>query len=105
MDKLPIEYQEYLKRWNQLDGRSTVREFWIPVLVNFVVAILFGIIGAIVGTNILGSLFGLAVLIPNITVMVRRLHDTGKSGWYYWWVLLPLVGWIILLLALIKDSE
>lgn len=105
MDKLPIEYQEYWKRWNDLEGKSDLREFWIPVLVNIVISILLGIIGAIISTNLLASLFSLATLIPGITVMVRRFHDTGRSGWYWLWLLLPFIGWIIVIIALIQPSK
>lgn len=43
------------------------------------------------------ALFMLATLLPNISVMVRRLHDTARSGWWYWIVLVPLIGFIVLL--------
>ena len=105
MDKLPYEYQEFWKRWNDIEGQSDVREFWIPVLVNFIISILLSIIGFIIGTDFLGGLFGLAIIIPNITVMIRRFHDTGRSGWYWLWNLLPLIGWIIVIIALIQPTK
>ena len=105
MDKLPIEYQEFWKRWSDFDGKSDVREYWIPVLMNIVISILFSIIGLIIGGAILGSLFGLAIFVPNIAVMIRRFHDTGRSGWYWLWLFLPFIGWIIVILALIQPSK
>lgn len=43
------------------------------------------------------AIFMLATLLPNISVMVRRLHDTARSGWWYWIILIPLIGFIVLL--------
>ncbi|HHB81462.1 MAG TPA: DUF805 domain-containing protein, partial [Aliiroseovarius sp.] len=43
------------------------------------------------------GLFMLATFLPNISVMVRRLHDTDRSGWWYWIVLVPLIGFILLI--------
>ncbi len=52
------------------------------------------------------GIFMLATLLPNISVMVRRLHDTGRSGWWYWIALIPIVGFIVLLIfAMSKGSE
>ena len=50
-------------------------------------------------------LFILAFFIPSIDVLVRRLHDTGKSGWFYFIAFIPIVGAIILLVFLGKDSQ
>jgi len=105
MNKLPIEYQEYWKKWNDIEGKSNVREYWIPTLINIVIAALLGIIGIIISTDLLAGLFSLATLIPSITVVIRRLHDTGRSGFYWLWVLLPIVGWIIVIIALIQPSK
>jgi uncharacterized membrane protein YhaH (DUF805 family) len=48
--------------------------------------------------SIFGSVFWLALIIPSISVSVRRLHDLDKSGWWWWLWLLPLIGWIIMLI-------
>lgn len=50
-------------------------------------------------------LYSLAVLLPGLAVAVRRLHDIGKSGLFYLFVFIPLVGAIILLVWFCKDSE
>ncbi|WP_313359478.1 DUF805 domain-containing protein [Empedobacter sp.] len=50
-------------------------------------------------------LYSLAVFIPNLVVVVRRLHYTGKSGWYYLIGLIPLLGAILLIIALVTDSQ
>ena len=65
---------------------------------------LAGIVAAS-GTSVLGSLYGLAVLIPSIAVSVRRLHDTNRSGWWLLIALVPLIGAIVLLVFMAQDSQ
>jgi len=105
MDNLPVEYQEFWKKWNVFDGKSTVREFWMVVLINFVIGIVLGIIVTLLNLPILSTLWGLAIIIPQWAIMIRRFHDTGRSGWYWLWILLPLIGWIIVIIALIQPSK
>ncbi len=54
--------------------------------------------------SILLLVFVLATILPNISVMVRRLHDTGRSGWWYWIGIIPLVGFIILLVFFVTKG-
>ncbi len=105
MDNLPVEYQEFWKKWNVFDGKSTVREFWMACLINIVIGIIIGIIARLIGLGIITSLWGLAVIVPNWAVMIRRFHDTGRSGWNSLWVFLPIPGWIILIIFLIQESK
>ena len=87
-------------------GRATRSEYWYFVLFNMVVsAVLSGLAQASNGLAIISVLYSLAVFIPGLAVAVRRLHDVGKSGWWYFIVLVPCVGFIILLLDLIKESQ
>jgi uncharacterized membrane protein YhaH (DUF805 family) len=114
-----------LKRYAQFTGRSTRREFWMWVLFIIIVTIVLSILDGMLGlgghnsygsTNLSGpgatgysygaatrggwltNLFSLAVLVPNIAVSVRRLHDVNRSGW---WILMPfapyVVGFILML--------
>jgi uncharacterized membrane protein YhaH (DUF805 family) len=53
----------------------------------------------------LAGLFTLAVLVPSLAVAVRRLHDTGRSGWWLLLVLIPVVGWIVLLVFMVEAGE
>lgn len=50
-------------------------------------------------------IWGLATLVPGISLSVRRLHDVGKSGLYLLWALLPIAGWIIVIVQYAKDSQ
>ena len=56
-------------------------------------------------SGVLSNLYSLAVFLPSLGVLVRRLHDVGKSGWFFLIVLIPLIGAIWLLVLLFKDSE
>ena len=89
------------------EGRADRKEFWYFVLANFCISIMIGIIdGLIFGTGhaYLGSLYSLAVLLPNLGVSVRRLHDIGKSGWWLLLSLIPVIGTIVLLVWACKPS-
>ncbi len=55
--------------------------------------------------GLLGGINMLIVLIPGIAVSVRRLHDTDRSGWWLLICLIPLIGSIVLLVFLVKDSK
>ncbi len=95
-------------------GRASRSEFWFFFLFAMLCIIVATIVDRILGTTFkfanpatgleqsLGygyvySLVALALFLPNLAVMVRRLHDTGRSGWWYWIVLIPLVGAILLI--------
>ncbi|MDE6787482.1 MAG: DUF805 domain-containing protein, partial [Muribaculaceae bacterium] len=55
--------------------------------------------------SIASSVVGLALILPNLGLDVRRLHDIGKSGWWIFISLVPIVGWILLLVWDCKDSQ
>lgn len=99
-------------------GRASKREFWSFQLVNIGVsfiliialAIFAGIFGmresAAVGLiNGVSSIYSLATFLPLTAVGVRRLHDTGKSGWWYLLALIPLIGWIWLIVLWCQPSD
>src|SRR5436305_1691005 len=67
--------------------------------------LLLEIIGLALKNQILYYIYGLAVLLPNLAVGVRRLHDTGKSGWWLLIGLIPIVGWIVLLVFFVTAGQ
>ena len=87
------------------NGRARRTEYWMFFLVNLIISIVVTLIGRAIHAPILGTLYSLAVLLPAIAVGVRRLHDTGRSGWWLLISLIPLIGtiWIIVLLVLEGD--
>ena len=86
-------YIEVLKKYAVFSGRARRREYWMFVLFNVIIAVVLTMIEGIAdpdsesSRSTLATLYGLAVLIPSLAVSVRRLHDTGRSGW---WLLLAL---------------
>lgn len=90
-------------------GRARRSEYWWFFLFNTLVSTALGELSRIGDGNTLfaalASLWSLAVFIPSLAVCWRRLHDIGKSGTNWFWVFLPIVGWIMLLVWLIRDGE
>jgi uncharacterized membrane protein YhaH (DUF805 family) len=100
------------KKYACFSGRARRQEYWLFALFNIIAGIIIGVIaGVLVSvTNVtafayLGSIYNLAVLIPGLAVLFRRLHDTGRSGW--WWLLsfIPIIGWIVLIVFCCLDSQ
>lgn len=100
-------------RFADFEGRASRSEYWYFALFNFVAFFGVGMIAGILGTIspklsmiVMGilSLFMIALLIPSLALTVRRLHDTGKSGWMLLLGLIPLVGPIILLVFYVTES-
>ena len=96
------------KRYAQFSGRASKREFWgymlfrmVAVVAIFFVAVIMFAINESLGSifNLLCWLFGIALVIPDLSVGVRRLHDIGKSGWWFLIGFVPLIGpiWLIIL--------
>lgn len=56
------------------------------------------------GLGILSTIWGLVLLLPFLSVTVRRLHDTDRSGWWWWIQLIPCVGFIVILVFMLLDS-
>ena len=76
-------------------GRASREEYWMFILFNFIFGIALSFIeGFLFGlySNILSNIYYLAVLVPTIAVAVRRMHDTGKSGWFF---LIPIYNFIL----------
>lgn len=94
----------YVRNFAMFEGRSSRGAIWWPFLVWLLVAcglgtVDYGILGGgLSGYKVLTTLFSLATLIPNISVGMRRLHDIDKSGWWLLFMLVPAVGWFIVLM-------
>jgi len=100
------------KKYACFSGRARRQEYWLFFLFNIIAAIIVGVISSVLVsvTNVtafayLGTIYDLAVLIPGLAVLFRRLHDTGRSGW--WWLIgfIPLIGIIVLIVFCCFDSQ
>ena len=98
-------YLKVMKQYADFNGRARRKEYWMFVLFNVIATIILSAIDAAVGSyGALTGIYALAVLIPSLAVGVRRLHDTGKSGWMLLVAFIPVIGSIWLLILLIMDS-
>ena len=105
-------YIDVLKKYAVFSGRARRKEYWFFFLFNLIISIILNLIDNATGTfdpetgvGILGTIYLLAVLIPAIAVTIRRLHDTGRTGWWILISFIPLIGAIVLLVFLVFDSE
>jgi uncharacterized membrane protein YhaH (DUF805 family) len=101
------------KKYVCFSGRARRKEYWMFTLFNFIAAAIVGFIGGFLSgaTDVaafafLGTLYNLAVLLPSVAVFFRRLHDIGKSGWWYFIVFVPCgIGAIWFLILMITGSD
>ena len=101
-----------IKSYSDFNSRARRKEYWMFTLWNIIFALLailldysFGIVYPLVGYGPLYIAYALFVLVPGIAVAIRRLHDTGKSGWMYLVAFIPIAGFIWLLILLIKEGD
>ncbi|KAJ1682619.1 hypothetical protein LUZ63_022156 [Rhynchospora breviuscula] len=114
--------RRFFQKYATFTGRASRSEFWwwilVAAIVNFVLNLLASIGGFALKPNgefeiggfavfvlIVAGLWGLATIVPQIALTVRRLHDTNRSGFWYFIVLIPLIGSIVLLVFLLLDSD
>ncbi len=103
-------FLEVLKKYMVFDGRARRAEYWYFTLIYVIISIVLSGIDYFIlnasdtGLAVLSSVFSLAILLPMIGVSVRRLHDIGKTGWWYLLTFIPF-GSFVLLYFFIQDSE
>lgn len=99
-----MTFQESIKvcfsKYADFSGRASRPEYWWFIL--------FIVVGGLAISSIsreLGGLFTLGTLLPSIAAAARRLHDTNRSGWWQLIVLVPVVGFIVLVVLLAQESK
>lgn len=104
-------YLTVLRQYAVFRGRARRKEYWMFFLVNLLIAVAInvaaGMLGDLLGGGlaVLGLVYSLAVLVPGVAVGVRRLHDTGRSGWWMLVALVPILGAIAIIVFLAQDSQ
>ena len=77
-------YFKVLKQYADFNGRARRKEYWMFILFNTIIT--YGLMGVSVAIDpsltIISSIYSLAVFVPSLAVLIRRMHDVGKSGWY-----------------------
>ena len=104
--------QSCFRQYVGFTGRARRSEYWFFALFNVLVSIVASVLDSILGTmsedtnvGVIGAIVSLALLLPSIAVGIRRLHDTSRSGWWILIGLIPIVGWIILIVFYVQDSH
>ena len=91
-------------------GRARRSEYWWFSLFLLLVGIVASVLDSALGVDFEGSggpvslLVNLAVLLPSLAVAVRRLHDIDRTGWWLLLALIPIVGWIVLLVFALQNG-
>jgi uncharacterized membrane protein YhaH (DUF805 family) len=86
-------------------GRSSRSAYWWWYLFSLIALVVAVLVDVALGTRVISALVSLVLLLPNLSVLVRRLHDTGHSGWWILIGLVPLIGAIVILVFTLLGSE
>jgi uncharacterized membrane protein YhaH (DUF805 family) len=105
-------YLLVLQKYADFNGRARRKEYWMYFLFYIIFCIpailldnLLGLAFDGIGYGFIYLIYALAMLIPSLAVTVRRLHDTGKSGWMVLISLIPIIGSIWLLVLMLIDGD
>ena len=116
-------FKKYWQNYVKFGGRTRRKDYWLAVLCLGICGAIVGAIANIGATTVtdpttglqtlqqtaigsaISSVWGLATIVPSLSLEFRRLHDTGKRGWYLLWNLLPIIGQIIIFIALVKGGD
>ncbi|HLR83212.1 MAG TPA: DUF805 domain-containing protein [Paenalcaligenes sp.] len=105
-------YLSVLQKYAVFTGRARRKEYWFFLLFNIIIFFILSLIDNMLGTfnaqtgvGVLSSIYWLAILIPSIAVGIRRLHDTGRTGWWLLLVFIPVIGPLIILVLMLLDSQ
>lgn len=94
-----------LSQYATFSGRARRSEYWFFYLAIVIVSVVASILDLIIGMQILGWIVAAATIVPSISASARRLHDTGRSGWWQLIGIIPVIGWILLIVWLATDSN
>ncbi|MFD0590228.1 DUF805 domain-containing protein [Paenibacillus sp. GCM10027627] len=98
-------YLKVFKKYATFSGRARRKEYWMFALVNFLIVILLALLVQFNESLIvLYYIFLLVVALPGIAVVVRRLHDTNRSGWWFFISFVPFGSIVILVFMCLKGE-
>ena len=93
-------YADFWKKYVDFAGKEGRKNFWLTVLVNFIISAVLG-----AALPAVSGIFGLAILIPSLAMGVRRLRDGGFTPWLILLALIPFLGWLALLVLYCMPSK
>jgi uncharacterized membrane protein YhaH (DUF805 family) len=97
-------YIKAMKNYAVFSGRSSRSDYWLFTLFYLIFSAVCWVLDGVMG-NYVALVFSLVHIIPGLAVQVRRLHDTDRTGWWALIMLIPVVGFIILLVFLCQKSD
>ena len=97
-------FMQALKNYAAFEGRARRKEFWFFALFFLILSVVAAVVDSLYGLPILSAVVFLGLILPSISVSVRRLHDTGRSGWWYLLSIIPIVG-LVLIVFFCLDSK
>jgi uncharacterized membrane protein YhaH (DUF805 family) len=105
-------YLDVLKKYAVFDGRARRSEYWFFNLFSFLIVLVLIFLDVYMasanpetGIGLLSGLYYLGVLIPSIAVLVRRLHDTNRSGWWFLLAFIPLLNLVLLVFMFLDGTS
>lgn len=105
-------YIEAFKKYAVFRGRARRKEYWYFVLFTMIATLVLTLVDNLIGTydhengiGLLSAIYALIAFLPSISVGVRRLHDTNRSGWWMLISLIPIIGPIVLLVFFVLDGH
>jgi len=87
-------------KYAEFGGRASRSEYWWWFLFNILASMATGIV-----SETLSGLFSVGVLLPSLAVGARRLHDTDRSAWFLLLWLIPIIGWIVLIVWAVQEGK
>lgn len=96
-------YLKVLKNYLGFGGRARRKEYWMFILVNIIFTFVLGLLDAMLGwqraggEGVLTTIYGVLIFLPWWAVQFRRLHDTDRSAWWLLLLLIPIIGWLIII--------
>lgn len=100
------------KNYVNFEGRARRQEYWMFYLFHILIIIALGFLMSVFDDSMISVIFAcllivyiLGTFLPSLGITVRRLHDTGKSGWYYLFSFIPYIGGLILLVFMVIDGD
>jgi uncharacterized membrane protein YhaH (DUF805 family) len=105
-------YFAAFRKYAAFKGRATRSEYWYFTLFNILAVLGFGLIDQLMGTfnfdagyGPLSAIYTLAMILPGLSVSIRRLHDTGRSGGWFLITAIPVLGLLVFLYLALLDSD
>ena len=105
-------YLYVLKQYAVFKGRASRPEYWYFVLFNIIISIILALVNNLLGNpgdgeggGVFGFIYSLLVLLPSLAVATRRLHDTGRTGWWLFIGLIPIIGFFVLIYFFVQPSQ